>query len=132
MEINLSEIKKAHFIGIGGIGVSAIARLLLLQGKSVTGSDRSSSPVTAMLQKLGAKINFGHNENNLEEGTDTVIYTIAVDDTNPEFAKAKKLGIKNALISRGARSNFSREIYDCRLRDAWQDDDDRDDRKDFA
>jgi len=92
--MNLSEIKKAHFVGIGGIGVSAIARLLLLQGKSVTGSDRASSPVTAMLKKLGAKINFGHNENNLEDDTDTVIYTIAVDDTNPEFAKAKKLGLK--------------------------------------
>lgn len=93
-DLNLSEIKKAHFIGIGGIGVSAIARLMLVNGKEVTGSDRSSSPVTSMLQKLGAKISFGHSENNLEENTDAVIYTIAVDETNPEFAKAKKLGLK--------------------------------------
>ncbi|HBM45839.1 MAG: UDP-N-acetylmuramate-L-alanine ligase [Parcubacteria group bacterium GW2011_GWF2_38_76] len=94
MELNLSKIKKVHFIGIGGIGVSAIARLMLIQGKEVTGSDRSSSPVTAILQKLGAKITFGHNEGCLEEDTDVVIYTIAIDEKNPEFVKAKRLEIK--------------------------------------
>lgn len=92
-ELDLTKIKKAHFIGIGGIGVSAIARFMLANEKIVTGSDRSSSPVTAMLQKIGAKISFGHKEENLEEGTDMVVYTIAVDETNVEFAKAKKLNI---------------------------------------
>jgi UDP-N-acetylmuramate--alanine ligase len=93
-DLNISQIKKAHFIGIGGIGVSAIARLLLIEGKEVTGSDRSSSPVTAMLQKLGARINFGHKEENLEDETDLVVHTIAVDQSNPELAKAHNLGIK--------------------------------------
>ncbi|MEI6296024.1 MAG: UDP-N-acetylmuramate--L-alanine ligase [bacterium] len=94
MDIDFNKIKKAHFIGIGGIGVSAIARLFLSYGKEVSGSDRSSSLVTDMLVKIGGKIYVGHDENNLDDDTDIVIYTIAVDDSNPEFIKAKRLGIK--------------------------------------
>ena len=56
MEVNLDKIKKVHFIGIGGIGVSAIARLMKIYGKEVTGSDLSSSTITESLTKLGIKI----------------------------------------------------------------------------
>ena len=54
--LNLSKIKKAHFVGIGGIGVSAIARMMLAEGKIVSGSDSSNSLITKELEKLGAKI----------------------------------------------------------------------------
>ncbi len=89
----LSEINKIHFIGIGGIGISAIARLFLLQGKTVIGSDLNRSLVTDELEKFGAKIYFGHNKNNLGADSDLVVYTIAISDKNPELIKAKKLKI---------------------------------------
>lgn len=92
--MNLNKIKKAHFVGIGGIGVSAIARLFLQKGLEVTGSDRYSSIVTDALMKIGAKINIGHKSDNLSDDTDILIYTIAIDIENPEFVKAKNLGIK--------------------------------------
>ena len=89
MEINLDKIKKVHFIGIGGIGISAIARLLHIQGKDVSGSDMSESLVTEKLRNLGIKINIGHNTNNIDPKTDLVIQTIAIPDSNPEIIEAK-------------------------------------------
>ena len=54
--IDLNKIRKAHFVGIGGIGVSAIARMMLLEGKIVSGSDTSDSAIIGELRKLGAEI----------------------------------------------------------------------------
>ena len=56
---DLTKIKKVFFIGIGGIGISAIARMMLQEGKEVFGSDMSQSGITDELQKLGAKITLG-------------------------------------------------------------------------
>ena len=91
---NFSEIKKVHFIGIGGIGVSAIARMMLLLGKEVSGSDKSHSIITEKLKKEGAKIFIGHKSQNLKKGTDVIIYTIAVKKDNSELLKARQLNIK--------------------------------------
>lgn len=85
--------RKVHFIGIGGIGVSAIARMMLAEGKEVSGSDISASPITEELQNLGAKIFFGHSAENVGNGVDLVVYTPAVNDDNPELQKAKELNI---------------------------------------
>lgn len=85
--------KSVHCVGIGGIGVSAIAKMMLIEGKDVTGSDVAISPVTEKLEKDGATIYIGHKAQNLDTATDLVIYTIAVSKENPELAKAKKLGI---------------------------------------
>lgn len=82
--IELHTIKKIHFIGIGGIGVSAIARMFLSEGKEVSGSDRSKSVITDELEKLGATIYEGHAKGNVPEDCDLVVYTIAVGDDNPE------------------------------------------------
>ncbi len=87
-------MKKVHFIGIGGIGVSAIARMMILEGAEVTGSDQSHSPVTDELIKLGARINFEHKKENVEAGTTLVVHTIAIPADNPELVEAKKEGIK--------------------------------------
>ncbi len=91
--INFKKIKQVYFIGIGGIGISAIARMFLLEGKSVSGSDAAESEVTVELQKLGVKISIGQRAGNIPTDCDLVIYTIAVPPDNPEFAEAKKRGI---------------------------------------
>jgi len=63
--IDLSKIKKTHFVGIGGIGVSAIARMMLAEGKIVGGSDTSDSAIIDELRKIGAKIFIGHSADNI-------------------------------------------------------------------
>ena len=90
----LAESKNIHFIGIGGIGISAIARMFLLEGKKVSGSDMSDSKTINELQKFGAKIQIGHSETNIPKDTDLVIYTIAIDKNNPELKEAIKRNIK--------------------------------------
>ena len=87
-------VKKVHFIGIGGIGMSAVARMLLGEGKIVTGSDRSESLVTDELTKLGAKIVYEQKAENITSDIDLVIYTIAMPDDSPELVRARELGIK--------------------------------------
>ena len=93
-ELNLNKVEKVHFIGIGGIGISSIARMMLMQGKEVSGSDLNESKITKELKKLGAKVRAGHHERNLNPKTELVVYTIAVPENNPELKKARKLGIK--------------------------------------
>lgn len=97
MKTDNSEIirnaKAIHFIGIGGIGVSAIAKMCLLEGKKVSGSDVNLSVVTERLKKLGAKINKGHRAGNIPRYASLVIYSKAVQETNPEFAEAKRRGV---------------------------------------
>lgn len=92
-EINLEKIKKIHFIGIGGIGVSALARMMLGRGAKVSGSDMAESRITKELSELGAEIYIGHDGKNLPEEADLVVYTIAVKAENPELKKAGELGI---------------------------------------
>src|SRR5512141_1446617 len=83
-----SSIKKLHFIGIGGIGMSGIAEILLDQGFRVSGSDRALSEVTERLQKLGATIYEGHSASNIAPDVDTVVYSSAVINDNPEVQEA--------------------------------------------
>jgi len=86
---------KIYFIGIGGIGASALAKYYLKKGYQVSGSDLVPSEITKALLKLGAKIFSGsHEPKNLSKNTDLVIYSPAVQSENPELKKAKKLGIK--------------------------------------
>ena len=92
-KINLNATKKVHFIGIGGIGVSAIARMMLLNNKKVSGSDSSPSPVTERIKRLGARIYIGHQESNITDKVDLVVYSPAVPGNNPELVKARREGI---------------------------------------
>jgi len=82
-----SNIKKVHFVGIGGIGMSGIAEILLNQGFDISGSDRSLSEVTDRLKKLGAKIYEGHTPENLKDA-DVLVYSSAVTTDNPEVTSA--------------------------------------------
>ncbi len=88
MADEFKNIKNVHFIGIGGIGVSAIARMFLADGKKVSGSDVFESEITIALQKLGAEIFIGQKVENLPKNTDLVIYTIAITKENPEYTEA--------------------------------------------
>ena len=84
-----------HFIGIGGIGVSALAQYHLSNGHNVSGSDLACSEITELLKKKGAKINIGkHKIKNLSKKTDLVIYSPAVQKNNPELKTALKNKIK--------------------------------------
>ncbi|HDK44620.1 MAG TPA: UDP-N-acetylmuramate--L-alanine ligase [Desulfobacteraceae bacterium] len=79
--------KKIHFVGIGGIGMSGIAELLLNLGYQVSGSDLRSSGITRRLEKLGATIHFGHQARWVD-GADVVVTSSAIDAANPEVANA--------------------------------------------
>ncbi len=84
-----------HFIGIGGIGVSALARYYLSLGAKVSGSDLASSEITEELEKQGVKITTGrHKESNLPKDAEWVIYTAAVPGDNPELRAAKTKRLK--------------------------------------
>jgi len=80
-----------HFIAIGGIGMSALASILLERGTSVSGSDVVQSYVTKGLEKLGAKISIGHAAENLPPSA-IIVYSTAITADNPEMAYAKKAG----------------------------------------
>ena len=88
-----SIIKKIHFVGIGGIGMSGIAEILINKGFLVSGSDSSKSENTTYLEKLGVKIFYEHNSQNIQ-GADVVVYSSAVDvNSNAEILEANKLKI---------------------------------------
>ena len=70
-------VKHLHFVGIGGSGMSGIAEVLLNLGYVVSGSDLAQSPVTERLQKLGARIAYGHDKRNIK-GADAVVISSAV------------------------------------------------------
>lgn len=84
---------KIHFIGIGGIGMSALAGISLKNGHLVSGSDKERSKNTDALKKIGAKIYIGHDKNNLAPDTDLLVISQAIIRDNPELLKAKGLGI---------------------------------------
>jgi len=84
--------KAVHFIGIGGTGLSAIARVLLESGYQVTGSDRSLSPLAKSLQEEGVRVAIGHRPENIE-GAQVVVRSSAIPDDNVEVIAARQHGI---------------------------------------
>ena len=81
-----------HFVGIGGIGMSAIARILLQRGESVSGSDLKESPLLDRLRAEGARIEIGHDAANVN-GAKTVVVSSAIDRRTPEYVAAQRAGI---------------------------------------
>ncbi|WP_424688293.1 MAG: UDP-N-acetylmuramate--L-alanine ligase [Halarcobacter ebronensis] len=80
---------KVHFIGIGGIGLSALARFLKNDGHEVCGSDIKSSPITKDLEEEGIKVFCPQDAKNISDDLDIVIYSAAVTDENPELIEAR-------------------------------------------
>jgi UDP-N-acetylmuramate--alanine ligase len=81
-----------HLIGIGGTGISAIARVLLESGYAVSGSDRADSPFAQDLRSAGVTVSIGHRPENVA-GADVVVRSSAIPDTNPEVVAARERGI---------------------------------------
>lgn len=110
MEIDLQKTKRVHFIGIGGIGVSAIARLMVVMGKTVSGSDSSRSPITDELEKMGITVHIGQRAENITNDMDLVIHTIAIKEDNPEMVAVKALGIPTMTYPE-TLSVLSKDMY---------------------
>lgn len=105
-----SQRLKIHFIGIGGIGISALVRYFLKKGCDVSGSDLKPSEITDQLKKLKAKIFIGHKPSNLPKDADLVLITPAIKEENPELKEARRKGIKIQTWER-ALGEITKEYY---------------------
>ncbi|MER7500135.1 UDP-N-acetylmuramate--L-alanine ligase [Nonomuraea pusilla] len=94
-----ADLGRVHFIGIGGAGMSGIARILLKRGVRVTGSDARSSELVTELRELGATVHIGHAASHIKN-VDTVVVSTAIRDSNPELGEALKQGLR--IIPRAA------------------------------
>lgn len=90
--------QRIHFVGIGGIGMSGIARVMLQLGYQVSGSDLKASAITQNLQELGASIYLGHQASNITE-VDTVVLSTAINESNPEVKEALDRGLQILIRS---------------------------------
>ncbi|HWV14084.1 MAG TPA: UDP-N-acetylmuramate--L-alanine ligase [Cellvibrio sp.] len=88
----MRRIRRIHFIGIGGAGMSGIAEVLINQGYEISGSDIKASSVTERLERKGAKIFIGHTAENIV-GANVIVNSSAVNNTNPEIIHARELRI---------------------------------------
>jgi UDP-N-acetylmuramate--alanine ligase len=89
----LADLGRIHFIGLGGAGMSAVARIMLARGLAVTGSDARDSPGLRALEALGAGIFVGHDAAHVS-GADTVVVSTAIRADNPELAAARAAGVR--------------------------------------
>ncbi len=92
-EIDFNAPIHVHFIGIGGISMSGLAQVLLSRGFKVSGSDNLKSKLTDELQTAGAEIFIGQRASNISENIDLVVYTAAIHEDNPEFARCVELSL---------------------------------------
>ncbi|MDX6244695.1 MAG: UDP-N-acetylmuramate--alanine ligase, partial [Frankiales bacterium] len=88
-----TELGRVHFVGIGGAGMSGIARILLARGVPVSGSDAKDSTMLAALRALGARIHVGHHAANVTD-VDTVVVSSAIRPSNPELVEARARGLR--------------------------------------
>lgn len=101
-----------HFIGIGGISMSALAKYLLFLGKTVTGSEITETDETKKLTYLGAVVHYSHRAENLQ-GAEAVVYTSAISQNNPELIYAKQKGlplIKRSQLLRAVSVAYRRTV----------------------
>ena len=103
---------RPHFIGVGGVSMSGLAKYLLVKGVKVSGSDRECSSETEKLSRLGVKVTIGHDPTVLKDKT-AVIYTSAIAEGDPELLKAKELSIptfKRSELLGAVLSEFDRSV----------------------
>lgn len=91
--INFNHPIHIHFIGIGGISMSGLAHILLDRGFTVSGSDMRQSALTKELENCGATVFYSHMPSNITKDIDTVVYTAAISESNPELVTAKKFNL---------------------------------------
>lgn len=97
---SLTNKKKIHFIGIGGISMSGLAEIVHYKGYEVTGSDMKSSPTTKHLEDLGLTIYYGHDKHNITDDVDLIVYTAAIHNDNPELQLAHEKHIETLTRSK--------------------------------
>ena len=85
-------VRRAHFIGIGGIGMSGLAEILRTMEFDVSGSDLKPNDITRRLESMGVRVDAGHKAENVE-GADVVVYSSAINEANPEIQRARQLEI---------------------------------------
>jgi UDP-N-acetylmuramate--alanine ligase len=85
-------VRHAHFVGIGGIGMSGLAEILRTMEFDVSGSDLRPNDITRRLEGMGVRVDLGHRAENVEKA-DVVVYSSAIDPTNPEIVRARQLEI---------------------------------------
>jgi UDP-N-acetylmuramate--alanine ligase len=91
--VSLGELGRVHFTGIGGAGMSGIARIMLARGVPVSGSDSASSAMLTGLAALRARVHVGHAAANIGDA-DTIVVSTAIRDSNPELAEARRRGLR--------------------------------------
>ncbi|MEX0427485.1 UDP-N-acetylmuramate--L-alanine ligase [Nocardioides sp. DS6] len=97
------QLGRVHFVGIGGAGLSAIARIMLARGIVVSGSDGVDSPTLDRLREAGATVHVGHAAEHVR-GADTLVVSTAVREDNPEYVEAVRLGLRIYPRSAGLAS----------------------------
>ena len=114
MKLDLKNgFKSVYFIGIGGVSMSGLAQILNQEGKNVSGSDMKESDATNKLKSLGIKVNIGHKAENITDGIDLVVYTVAIKEDNPELLEAEKKGIlcvERAVLLGNIMDNYNKSI----------------------
>jgi UDP-N-acetylmuramate--alanine ligase len=91
--VPLDELGRVHFVGIGGAGMSGIARIMLARGTQVSGSDSAASATLDELAALGARVHVGHAAGQLGDA-DTLVVSSAIRESNPELAEARRRGLR--------------------------------------
>ncbi len=125
----LQKKHKIHFVGIGGIGMSGIAEVLLNSGYAVSGSDLQASEATRRLRSLGAQIFVGHQEENIAGKPSVVVISTAVKYANPEVLGSAPAPYSGDPAGRDAGGIDAHEIRRRRGRQPRQDDDHVDGRR---
>ena len=98
--IDFNNPGRVHFIGIGGISMSGLAKLLIHRGFTVSGSDSAESAMTVELSSKGAKIGYPQKAQNIPNDVDAVVYTAAIHPDNQEFIRAREMGVPMLTRSR--------------------------------
>src|SRR5271168_3567736 len=91
--VPVDQLGRVHFAGIGGAGMSGIARVMLARGVQVSGSDQAESATLKELESLGARVYVGHDAANLGDA-DTLVVSSAIREDNAELAEARRRGLR--------------------------------------
>src|SRR5687768_705836 len=108
--MSFSGATKVHFVGIGGAGMSAIAKGLLERGTGVSGSDLKSSRAMTVLGAMGAEVHVGHDAAHVDEA-DLIVVSAAIPENNPELVAARRQGLR--VMGRGEALAALLEPHRC-------------------